>query len=350
MFQAAIFNSSTGYADALLRLNKSRILRSADFQSFTECNSLEDLRSFISSLSSDYSEILENIPKLIPFAFYSSCMQLISNEISYFSQHSSSASLCQFILYFRVPYMIDNASLLLRYALNHNTSASVMQNSAAVQLEREDDASADGILSKCHPLGMFDSLYVLKGPESVHQEVYYEILFQSPLGKYLVDESELQDLYSYCKQYLSDLSQQAMLQYVRLECDLRILNISINSLQSQRISIEDKLRMYPAESSSFSAQCLEQLASASSFEEVKTIVIKEVPSYTEIFNEDVVMDTWFIKKELQALEMIFVDTFTHATFFAYFRLKEQEVKNIYWIAECIYQKQPKEIFMKQVIC
>lgn len=374
MLQSSLFNSSCGYLDALFRTNKSRLITREKLEISTECNSLEDFRLLLSSFSAEYGKGLENIPKLLPTAIYSKCMEILQDEINYLLVQNTDKQIFELVNYFKIPFMIDNASLLLRYAVSHESAAGLFDEQTVLDYDLGTDDNDEGkneqILAKCHPLGLFDSLCMLRGPESVFKDVYYEILMESPLQKYLTEASMvekldnvqtieifinvlyhffLDDFFLYCQNNLSGYARDKMMEYVRLEADLRVLNISINSLNAKNISIEDRLSMFPTISSSFSSVGLSSLSVATSTEQIKQIILSEHPHYAELFNTHVDIDVWFIERELEALEQVFVDSFTGAIFFAYFKQKEQEIKNIYWVSECIAQGQPKEIYQKHVL-
>lgn len=378
MLQSSLFNSSNGYLDGLFRINKSRIITKERFKSATECNSLDDLRLFLTTHSCEYGKTLENVAKLSPSIIYSKCMNVLNGELDYILLQSNDKQIIQLINYFRIPFMIDNASLLLRFSIQHERVEFGGNDQTPIEEDNNNNnGNTNEILDKCHPLGLFDSLCILKGPQTVFREVYFEILQESPLHQYLVDVDQrvmieelesvkdieiftnilyryyLDDFFNYCSNNLTGYSQIQMLQYVRLESDLRILNISLNSLNCQRISSEDKMKMYCQCSSSFSQSQLSLLSKASSVEQIKQVVLQDCPPYySELFATESIgpnIDNWFIGKELQVLEQVFIDSFTPSIFFSYLKLKEQEIRNIYWIAECIEQNQSKEMYQKHIL-
>jgi V-type H+-transporting ATPase subunit d len=61
------------------------------------------------------------------------------------------------------------------------------------------------------------------------------------------------------------------------------------------------------------------------------------------FDEDKALEDVFFEKEVQLNIESFERQFSYAAFYSYFKLKEQEVRNILWISECILQQQPEEI-------
>lgn len=55
------------------------------------------------------------------------------------------------------------------------------------------------------------------------------------------------------------------------------------------------------------------------------------------------MEDEFFRYEVNTNKYVFMRQFNFGVFYAYFKLKEQEIRNIVWIAECIAQGQREKI-------
>jgi len=56
-------------------------------------------------------------------------------------------------------------------------------------------------------------------------------------------------------------------------------------------------------------------------------------------DRDKSLDHYFFELQVDLLKDVFFTQFHYAVFYAFVRLREQELRNILWIAECISQKQ-----------
>lgn len=78
-------------------------------------------------------------------------------------------------------------------------------------------------------------------------------------------------------------------------------------------------------------------------------VLELFPQYSSIWNvhssgsADKSIDDAFYERDVQMLELAFEGQMHFAVFYAYVKLKEQEIRNMVWISECILQQQKDEI-------
>lgn len=55
------------------------------------------------------------------------------------------------------------------------------------------------------------------------------------------------------------------------------------------------------------------------------------------------LDKVLYEEEVRRLILTFEIQFTYAIFYAYMRLREQEIRNLMWISECVAQDQKARI-------
>jgi V-type H+-transporting ATPase subunit d len=77
-------------------------------------------------------------------------------------------------------------------------------------------------------------------------------------------------------------------------------------------------------------------------------VLELFPQYSSIWNihasgGNKSIDDAFYERDVESLELAFEGQMHFASFYAYVKLKEQEIRNLVWITECILQAQKDEI-------
>lgn len=92
----------------------------------------------------------------------------------------------------------------------------------------------------------------------------------------------------------------------------------------------------------FACPCL-SLLSPSLTHPTRTQVYRGLFSEIGGVNNEKSLEDSFFEREVHLNRLAFESQFGYGCFFAYFKLKEQEVRNIVWIAECIQQDQKAKI-------
>lgn len=149
---------------------------------------------------------------------------------------------------------------------------------------------------------------------------------------------------------------------LEFEADRRAVNITINSFGTS-LSKEQRSKLFPRFGRLF-PEGHAVLSRADDLESVKSVVI-QVYEYKEFFTsgsnlgpggssgggdgDDLGMDhsgagseaqeleDRFFKQEVHLNKLAFLQQFQYGVFYAYVKLKEQEVRSLTWIAECIAQ-------------
>jgi len=94
-------------------------------------------------------------------------------------------------------------------------------------------------------------------------------------------------------------------------------------------------------------EAIDKLAVADDQDQVRAAV-DPIPVYRQLFNdtqynEEKSLEDAFFEYEVQLNLRTFEQQFNYGVFYSFFKLKEQEIRNIVWIAECILQDQKSEI-------
>jgi V-type H+-transporting ATPase subunit d len=246
------------------------------------------------------------------------------------------------------------------------------------------------LLDRCHPLGVFDTMPALCVATNV-EELYQSVLVETPLGSLLVlaltppssldlcplgpyfreclSASDLDDLNieiirnTLYKAYLEDFFQfcasiggptaEVMHQLLAFEADRRSINITINSLKTD-LSKEQRAKLFPTIGRLF-PDGNNLLAKADEIEQVRQ-ACDTVCEYRTFFDgasstihangRDGEMDDTstignledkFFATEVRLNKQSFLQQFQFGVFYSYVKLKEQEIRSLTWIAECIAQ-------------
>lgn len=283
--------------------------------------------------ATDYGNFLQNEPApLSTKTIVEHATKKVVEEFQ-FIRSQATEPMATFLDYLTYPYMIDNLILLITGTLHHR------------------DISE--LIDKCHPLGLFDSmtsLVIATNPE----ELYREIVVDTPLAPYFAECVSLEDLTdvnieiirnTLYKAYLEDFHRlcmklggataELMGQILKFEADRRAINITVNSFGTE-LTKDEREKLYPTIGTLF-PEGIGRLARADEVQAVAS-AIDPYTTYRKLFqsaadSSDKSLEDCFFEHEVFLCQQTFEKQFHYAIFYAYLRLKEQEVRNILWICE-----------------
>jgi len=355
------FNIHHGFVEALIRGMRCSFLGDADYHHITQCENLEDVKLNLSE--TDYATTVADMTVLTPSDLQAAAIKKLVTEFKYIRTQAVDP-LSTFLDFITYEYMLENIMLLLKGALSGR--------------------DINELLAQCHPLGMFKestmrSIPTFEPNAKGFADLYQTVLVDTPVGPYfamflqehsnslggevrnVIEEVEIEIIKSSLMKYwMEDFAQycnklggetaEIMGELLKTRADTNAINITLNSfgtpLNEPAMRSSDRKRLYPAVGHLY-PMGTSMLSDVSSEEELGR-VLQIFPQYSAIWNihansPDKSIDDAFYERDVQALELAFESQMHFASFYAYVKLKEQEIRNLVWITECILQAQKDEI-------
>lgn len=356
------FNLDHGFPEAVVRGFRSGFLTDYDYHHLTQCESLEDMKMNLQE--TDYDQFMANEQHIIPVTFRDKALQKLVQEMEFLRAHAVEP-LATFLDYISYEFMIDNVMLLLKGTLSGR--------------------SANELIKQCHPLGLFKestmrSIPAFEASPKGYADLYQTVLIDTPVGPYfsqylqdnaeqLSDASEMRNILeevqieviknSLHKLYLEDFyrvcqaiggeTAEFMGHLIKLRADRMAVNIAVNSIGTplnEPAMRSTRQKLFPAVGYLYPAGTA-RLAEVTDEGQMEG-ALSAVPEYQKLYAsiagaKDKTLEDLFYEKDVQALEVAFEGQMHFAPFYAYVKLKQQEIRNLVWIAECILQGQKDEI-------
>ena len=372
-------NMEDGFSEAFLRGLRSTFLTDADYVNLKEGGAragsssgsssssgdkparedFEDLR--LALQETDYGNFLAAEPALDPKIIAARATEKWVKEFKYL-RATSTGPLARFLDFVSYEYMIDNILDLVKAA----TSA------ASVDMQ--------AVVDNCHPLGLLEpavmrSILAYEDLGEDFHALYRTILVDTPVGKYFtmflqetVDEKAardpdsvkstfaeipmtliensikkfyLEDFFYFCKEQIGGETGEVMGELLAVRADMLTINITYNSLSTDFSRSTPRASLFPAFGHLYPGGA-ELLAMVEDEDALRRALAKSYPDYAQLWDHAPVdargvrdVSDAFFRHAVRLLELSFEGQFHYAPFYAYAKLKEQECKNIAWVATCL---------------
>lgn len=360
-----LFNAENGYLDGIVRGYRSELITTVQYASFIQCDTLEgnlryhprvDLRAQLVATPAFGEQELAAGEVISPSLITKRLCDKFAEQFRYLHTNST-GQMKRFIEFITYSYQIDNVVLLISGTLHG--------------YEKEE------LLERCHPLGMFEALPAIT-VASTSNEIYHTVLAESALGPYFkhclsaddLDEMHvevirgtltrtyLEHFISWIKSECDEKTAETMNDLLSFEADRRILNIVLSTMGTG-LSTDTKLGLFPRFGRLWETGVVVELANAEDMTAFRN-ALNPCPEYRLLFPEDEdsksptgiadpsayserSLEEQLAEREVTMCKLAFAYHFTFTPLYAWTRLKEQELRNVRWIAECIAQKQKQHI-------
>lgn len=382
------YTTEHGYLEGILRGYRGALLTTAQYGNLCHCETLDDLKVQLGTIS-DYHGALQEDPGISAGSLREKLRADFVEKFKYLMGNAT-GKLRAFLEYTTYGYMIDNVVLVLAGCLKKQGQGQEEdKKSAGERLQKK----AEELLRQCHPLGVFDALPALTVASGSLEEVHRTVLVETPLGRYLnlsgrslneqlslspqsisalhvevirglLWRAYLEDFCAWCSRQLDSTSAALMKELLGKEADRRSLAIAVNSLGASALSREQRQALLPRLGDLYEWGLVDRLARAEDLQAIKSVVdshpgtasrfspgleqllsmpaVPEKTALTDIAQVPTLEDL-MASEEVDQCKSIFEHPANYAAFYSWAKLKEQEARNVVWIAECISQRQKSQI-------
>ncbi|KAL0222995.1 hypothetical protein P9112_002385 [Eukaryota sp. TZLM1-RC] len=334
-----LYNHHYGFLDAVCRGYISTLINSKQYSSLSELTSISDLRVHLSH--QEYSLLKKESSSLSSSRFHSILRQHFVEQFN-FIKHNASGLLAEFLEYLTIPYQINNLMTIIHAAI-HNQNVD------------------DILIEKCHPLGIFHNLSCASAASSA-EELYRLLLCDTKLGQYfqqclsvdsLTDvhielisnsmfKSYLEDFYKFAKTKLKSVGGHEISKLIEFESDQRIINIVVHSFKTD-LSHDERSQLFP-KCTSLHPSIVKELSRATSMGDVESCLASTVyGSLLTNRSSNLTLEDLFYRYEMSLIKKASLLSSDFSVFYCYVRMKEQEVRNLLWVFQCILHQEFAEI-------
>lgn len=330
------FNVHEGNLEAMVHGYKNGFIRPEEYNNICQCESLGDMKSQMQV--TDYGNFLQQESALTAKIITERATDKMVHEFNELREWSDDP-LSTFLDFITYDHMISNVLKMIAAKRSGNESLDV--------------------LNKSHPLGMFPGIGTLTAASGI-DDMFETVLVDSPIGRFFAN-SQQQDFDELSLEYIRAMVQRnyieafydfclsiggetatIMCRLLEFEADRSVITTTANTCGMREILPSDRRKLYPNLGTLLDMH--DELALAEDEAQLKD-KLRNFPEFAELFDDSRNMDANGKKSlEKKLLEMgveMYRDAMTrqfqYGIFYGWAKLKEVEISNLQWIADCITQ-------------
>ena len=358
MADLVFFNVDDGYTEALLRGFRKSILGEQQYTALRNTTNLKDFKSVL--IDTDYSDYVKDYNETDTSALKMLLKKKLADEIDQV-QSVAGPDLDKFIEMIRHKYMIDNVINIIE-GIKNKTDKNVIESrneplgylkeiSGLLKLDYKkiEDLYEDVLIDT--EVGVYFSKFleeVLASSDNKNVATinnYLQALKPEEIKNYL-KKIWLEYFYHFCKT-LNPTTSEMMEDLLKYEADCQTIQIVYNSLAyNNQFQEEERKKVIPYFGFLY-PETTTQLIKCNSLEQLKQILqpfpdyyelVKEIPDPKKLDEFGLqsglkTLDDLMFKESMKRYSIAFEQQFHFACFYAYIKIKEQEIKNIMLLAD-----------------
>jgi len=363
--ELSFFNIHDGFPEAVIRGFRSGFLTADDYRRIAAAESLEDMRTALDD--TDYGQFMQDEPSPLEVPMVVRCAKAKLAHEFRFLRSQAVEPMSRFLDFVAAEKMINNVIMLLQGTLNNKPPKELL---ASFELD---------------PLGWFEEMKTIPtlDPSGGYRDLYQTILIDTPVGPYfeaflsslqgedgnvdvvqVLNETDLdimknilrkawlEDFYAFCMS-LGGTTANVMGHILKTEADFAVLSVTLNALNtplgSSQQQLEDRNALYPnfgylfPEGSQSIRKAFNETTVRAALESYGEYC-KLYDACKEFYNADTktkgvgkvksIEDLLYVEN-VRMYELAFEEQFHYGVAYAWVKLREQEIRNMEWMANMI---------------
>ncbi|KEG05682.1 vacuolar ATP synthase [Trypanosoma grayi] len=336
------FNVHDGCLEAIVHGYKDGFLRQEEYSNLAQCDTLSDMKSQMQV--TDYGNFLQQDSQLTSRVIVDRAQEHLVRQMRELRAWAT-PPLSQFLDFIAYEHMISNVLKLI-----------IAKRSGRESLE---------LLTKCHPLGWFPELASLTAAADV-REMFDVVLIDSPIGRFFSADGDFErDLDELSVEYIRGVLMKhyyeqfydlccalggetaaVMCPLLEFEADRAVLTFAANTMGLREMHAADRRKLFPNVGSLVDIH--DDIAEADSIEQLRER-LRRFADLHEIFDDSrggagvgnasgQSLEKRFVEMSVVMYKDAMTRQFQYGAFYAWVKLKELEINNLQWIADCIVQR------------